>query len=362
MSALARRANPPGGLYSGAVELINTTKHQHYLPQVEQRLNAANPRGARDRQRIYSFKLVDREQRTLQLENPKGRLISENLAIRDLFSFDVAPDNGLRANFETLFGRYEGVVKATTVRVLDRLKADGAARENGRNFKEVDPSFHQDLKVLFTAKILNFARNPYCVEKVLNTFGVLANYEPTCSQKRAYFERILNGRRPHQQWLCQELGITDQNYVDWLKALFMLFVERDKSEGDENSILAGMTTSLFEGPQRAVGVMICTYADPVCLVSDRAFSTSVRENGKDGFDFNLTSHAFIRYVFGQLDALVPHAPSWVVQGYHRPPKELLFHHRTDDMTQLGGYNRNVIYQCAQPVYSAIKMPVIPPME
>ena len=342
------------------MELINTTKHQHYLPQVEQRLNAANPEAAPGNQRIFSLKLVDREHRTLQLEQPNGRLISENLAIRDLFSFDVAPDNSSRANFEVLFGRYEGIIKDTTLRVLDRLHAEDAL---GRvPVYTRDAAFHQDLKVLFTAKFLNFARNPHSVRKVLNTFGVLAQYEPTSPQKRAYFKRIIDGRRPHQQWLCQELGITDQDYVDWLKALFMLFVEYEPGASEENNILSGMTTSLFENAKGVVGVMICTYDDRVCLVSDRALSTSIQQDGVDGFDFNLTSKAFIRYVFGRLDAVVPNAPDWRLDLYQRPPTELLIHHRKDDMVALVGYNRNVIYQCAERVYSAIKVPVIEPVE
>ena len=55
-----------------------------------------------------------------------------------------------------------------------------------------------ELTSIFTAKLLNFARNPYSVAKILNTFGVLANYEPTAPDARRMFERVLNGRKPHQ--------------------------------------------------------------------------------------------------------------------------------------------------------------------
>ena len=338
------------------MHLINTTKHQHYLPQVEQRMNAANPDARPNRQRIYSFKLLDREQLTLQLEHPKGRLISENLAIRDLFSFDVAADENLRMNFEALFGEYEAKIKATTQRILARLETDGAALEN-RQIYIKDPDFYGDLMGLFTMKILNFARNPYSIQKVLNTFGTLANYTPTSPQKLAYFDRILNGRRPHQQWLCGELGINDQDYVNWLKMLFMLFVEYDL---DGNTFLYGMVKGMFEAKQHAAGVMICTYTDPVCLVSDRALSTNIQKDGIDGFDFNITSRAFVRYMFGHVGALVPHAPPALVKNYRKPPQELLFHYRKDDMAVLGSFNRNVIYQSAQRVYSAIKTPLVPP--
>ena len=94
--------------------------------------------------------------------------------------------------------------------------------------------------------------------------------------------------------------------------------------------------------------------------SDRAFSTNIRKEGMDGFDFNVTSHAFVRYMFGHVGALVPHAPPELVKNYQRPPQELLFHYRKDDMVMLGGFNRNVIHQSAQRIYSAIKIPVVPP--
>jgi hypothetical protein len=32
---------------------------------------------------------------------------------------------------------------------------------------------------LFAAKLLNFIRNPFCIEKVLNSFPGVASYDPT---------------------------------------------------------------------------------------------------------------------------------------------------------------------------------------
>src|SRR5215472_10811453 len=82
------------------------TKNQHFVSQVEQRLNALNPGARPENQRIYEFEIVDRDQHQVRLVNPKGRLISNALSMFDLFSFDVA-DDGLRANLERVFGTYE---------------------------------------------------------------------------------------------------------------------------------------------------------------------------------------------------------------------------------------------------------------
>jgi len=337
------------------VSLKNTTKIQHYLPQVEQRLNAANPNATSDRQKIYSFRVLDHEQRTLQLERPDGVLISKNLALFDLFSFDVAADKKWRMNLESLFGRIETKTHATTRRLLDRLDTEGAVWD-GKITDIHGGGLYEDLVELFRIKLLNFARNPHSIQKVLNTLGLLAGFTPTSPENQAAFERILNGRKPHQQRLCGQLGITDQDYVTWLKMLFMLFVECD-NHGD--TILDGIVRGMFEADRHVVAAMVCTYAEPVCLLSDRGFSTNIRQAGVDGFDFNVTSRAFVRYTFGHVAALVPQASPFQVSQFQRPPQSLQFHFRKDDMSVLGSFNANAIQQSAHRVFSAIKDPVIP---
>jgi hypothetical protein len=65
----------------------NDTANQHYVSQVEQRLNSLNPNSAPRNRRIYSFTLVDREEFALSLDSSQGCLISK--------SFDVIHDNRL---------------------------------------------------------------------------------------------------------------------------------------------------------------------------------------------------------------------------------------------------------------------------
>ena len=176
------------------MDYSNATRNQHFVPQVEQRLNAANPSAPPRDQRIFSFKVQERESFTIRLESQRGRLISNNLSLDDLFTFDVASDHASRFNFETSFQRFEQEVAVTTGSLLQKL-ASGDNNVGG------------ELASIFTAKLLNFARNPYSVAKILNTFGVLANYEPTAPDARRMFERVLNGRKPHQAWLCSQLDI-----------------------------------------------------------------------------------------------------------------------------------------------------------
>ena len=123
--------------------LENDTRRQHFLTQGEQRLNALNPQADPRNLRIYSFKIVERENYTLELESPNGRLIDSNLSLFDLFSFDVPGNSQLRLNFEALFHKYEGYIEANTKSLLAKLNIGSG-----------------DMKVeiidLFAAKLLNF--------------------------------------------------------------------------------------------------------------------------------------------------------------------------------------------------------------
>jgi hypothetical protein len=126
-------------------------------------------------QRIYSFKVVDRENYKLALESSIGRPIGSSLLLFDLFSFDVPGGSG--------------DIKAE---IID----------------------------LFAAKLLNFIRNPFCIEKVLNSFPGVASYDPTDPALLADYRRIVSGKKPHQAHLCTELGISDVQYVEWLRLLW----------------------------------------------------------------------------------------------------------------------------------------------
>jgi hypothetical protein len=138
--------------------------------------------------------------RDLQIEDPGGVRIANNLAFIDLFSFDVAEDKSWRMNLESQFGRLESMTGTVTRRLLDRLDASDEAWE-GKITAIQEGELYDDLVALFKIKLMNFARNPHSISKVLNTLGVLANFDPTAPHHLADIERILNGRRPHQQRL-----------------------------------------------------------------------------------------------------------------------------------------------------------------
>jgi hypothetical protein len=223
--------------------LENDTRNQHFLTRVEQKLNAMNPQADARKLRIYTFEVVDRENYTLALESQNGRLIGSNLSLFDLFSFDVPGGSRLRLNFESLFHKYEAHIEAHTKSLLAKLNA-----RNG--------DIKAEIIDLFAAKLLNFVRNPFSVVKVLNSFPGIATYDPVDPTLLADYRRIVSGRKPHQAYLCAQLGISDAQYVEWLRLLFMLLMPM--AEGRPN-FFEETIKNLLENRKMHVAAFVCEY-------------------------------------------------------------------------------------------------------
>jgi hypothetical protein len=230
--------------------LVNDTRNQHFLTRVEQKLNALNPQADARNLRIYSFEVIDRENYTLSLESPNGRPIGSNLSLFDLFSFDVPGNTRLRRNFESLFHKYENYIEAHTKSLLAKLNG------GGRDIKA-------EIIDLFAAKLLNFVRNPFSIVKVLNSFPGVASYDPVDPALLADYRRIVSGRKPHQAHLCTQLGISDAQYVEWLRLLFMLLVPMAKGR---SNFFEQEPFNLLENRKINVAAFVCEYDRDRCLL------------------------------------------------------------------------------------------------
>ena len=319
------------------MNLKNETKNQHFLPQVEQRLNAFNPNAGITNQKVYSFDLIDRESCEIKLENSNGFKISNSLSLHDLFSFDVVDKNKFRYNFEDLFQQYEENIELNTKSLLDKL-----------------PNTNSDIKKeileIFVSKFLNFVRNPYSIKKVINSFPSLLNYHPTDPEAYKYFNQVLNGRKPHQEYLCKKLAITDEEYKKWLTIIFMLLYRFNHGEPN---FMEDMVRRLYMNPKSFVKVLIYKYDNHTCLLSDRGYSIPVPDEELMAFDFNLYSNAFIRYAFADIEKLAPkNAPKRIIELYKSMPKTVDVHCIVNDLEVLSKYNTNTVYQCFNNVYNS----------
>lgn len=322
----------------------NDTKNQHFVTQAEQRLNAANPDADDKNKRIYSFKLVDRENYELSLEKPDGNRISKNLSASDILSFDVAGDSDKRLNFEALFQKYENHVGIHTNSLLDKLKT------NNKDIKT-------EIIDLFSAKLLNFVRNPFSVEKIINTFPTLAAHDPTNPELLTMYRRIVHGRKPHQEHRCSELGISNVQYLEWLRILFMLLMPL---ENGQPNFFDQIVKQLFEDRANYLAVWVCEYDRESCLLPDRGYSQPIPNGPHMAFSFNLRRNAFITYIFAN--------PRTLLEGKAHPEfldkvladRNLLSHKPVDvqyfrnNRELLANYNGHVIYQCHERVFCATK--------
>jgi hypothetical protein len=315
---------------------MNEKKNHHYISCVEQRLNACNPNAETDNQRIYEFRIRDRDARTISLTRLDGRLIKSNLSMFDLFSFDVK-DRKTRDNFEASFERYETRLMLLT----EQIHRAHASRSDRIEALLAD---------ILVTKFVNFIRNPYCVPKMLNTFGMLGKYHPTDQAIYARYERTLVGRRPQQTYLCRKLGISDQEYGTWLRVLFMLLTPWDA--GNSN-VFEQTIRGLLKQDTSVAMVQIHKFENERCLLSDRGFSSPAEDGKSLALDFNLCASVFIRFVFLSFEtlsspAVVEYARQCATNGTLLPWVSYL----TDDLAALELFHRRVIEQAYEKVYCA----------
>ena len=228
------------------------------MPRVEQKLNALSPWAKNTNLRFYSFRLLERNTYSIAPEEPKGRSIDRNLSLFNLFSFDVSRDRCVRANLESLFQKYETYIELHTRNLLAKIDTN----TNDIKAEIVD---------LFATKLLNFIRNPFCVQKVLNTFPVVATFHPTDPVLLESYQRTADGRKPHQEHLCRQLGISDAQYVEWLRVLFMLLMEPGNGHP---SLFDSLIKSLIEDRKMNGAAFIFQYDSHRCLLSDRILPTA----------------------------------------------------------------------------------------
>lgn len=326
----------------------NETRNQHFLPQVEQKLNASNPDSTSGKFRIYSFRIADREAYRIELESPRGRAIASTLSMLDLFSFDVSGGGPLRMNLEALFHKYEANVEIHTRSLLEKL-AQGSA------------DIKTELIDLFAAKLLNFVRNPFCIQKVLNSFPGVGQYEPTDPELLAVYRRIVNGQKPHQAYLCRQLDISQETYIEWLRLIFILLMQTGV---DRPNLFECMIKRLFEARDTQAAAFVWIYDQDPCLLSDRSFCQPIPDGAHMAMSFNLCATAFVDYIFADAATLVEGraSPAFVANALaawrQRPQATINVTVTKNNRPMLARYNRRVVEQARERVYCVEKTGVV----
>lgn len=320
------------------MKFSNNTKNQHYVSQVEQRLNSSAPNAAKKAQKIYSFKIIDREACVLKMEGRNPKSIERNLSMLDLFTFDLET-KVFRDNFESLFSRYESEIEHNTLSILQKL--------NSKN-NEIT----SELINIFTLKLLNTFRNPHCVIKTLNTIGDVVKYQPADKGLSDTFQKFERGNRPHEKYICNKIGITSKEYADWLKALFMMLFS---PTAHNSNMLEDVVKSLFECDSHIINVFVFYYEDDArtggIALSDRGFTIPMEKKGLFAYSFNLSSKAFITYVFTDINETKNiHATQEVIDSYKKSNNKINFRFIKNSLDALKLYNQTTVYQAFETVY------------
>ncbi|MBE3671308.1 hypothetical protein BOO25_20510 [Vibrio navarrensis] len=318
------------------MELLDNTRNQHFISQAEQRQNAINPNASSRNQKILSFEIIDREYYELRNNGPIK--IETSLSIYDLFCFSMLDKKEGQFNFEKLFQRYENEVVQHTHSLI-------------RKVERKDNNVSHELMFIFIAKFMNFVRNPYSIKKVLNTFPQLLDVHPTDPLIYQKYEKVLNGRKPQQAALSKELGISDQQYEQWLRIIFMLLMPIDHSQ--HFNFLENTIAGMFNQPETKVGAFLYTYDKPCCLLSDRGYNFYPLGNNQEVWEFNLNSKAFIRLVLTSLGELLDDLlPEQYLNLVKDMKHDISLYHLHDDSAELANFNRTTVYQAARYVLSA----------
>jgi hypothetical protein len=313
---------------------LNESRNHHYLSQTEQRLNAMNPSADARNQRIFAFEVSDREKPVLNIVDQRGTRIESNLSCLDLFSFNVV-DSRYRMNLESSFGKYEREAAQKSRALVEKLRTGSV-------------DIKTEILDVFAIKQLNFFRNPYCVTKTMNTFGVAANYSPTDPELKAAYDAVLIGSRPHASAVCKKFDLTPELYEGWLRALFVLL-----APVATNNIFEELIRTQFAEHYVAANVFDYTLSDAsdVCLLSDRGFNTVQETKNTWVIEFNLSSRTFVCFYLSTLGEYdVPTQIKAKMKG------QTSVNYTQNDRRLLAAYNRRTAYQCAKKVFAASASP------
>lgn len=324
----------------------NQTRNQHYVSQVEQKLNSINPSLNREKRRIFEFEILDRQQNSFKLTDKSGVRIEKNLSIRDLYTFDILNDS-IRTNFENFFKKFEDRVESLTSNLQKKLESKEDINE-------------QEIIDLVNAKFLNFLRNPFSIKKVLNSFYPLQKFIPADENLLREFRKIsANNIHINSEYL-DKLDVSIEQYLNWLRTIFIALTV----EMQGKSIAECLVEKLFDPLSNVIVLVLNIYDSQTCLLSDRGYVDygALYENKSFAMGFNLNKNMFLTVVIknNSLDEFINEYPDL------KPKLEYLKEKGQSQFLQNGinltvfnnnfellkAYNSNVMFQCKNNFYAA----------
>lgn len=261
-----------------------------------------------------------------------------------MYNFDEF-DSDKKYSLEGLYGDYEREISQLSQSLVQKVSVN-------------DSNISEELIRIFVLKVLNSFRNPYCIKKTLNTVGNLVNLIPTDAALKSIYEKIENGIDPTRSNIAATFGVSEGEYVRWIKALFNLLAVKDTSG---LNILESMLVSMFEDLSNIVNVFINTYSgnceDKYVALSDRGFTILTDDDEHTTYEFNLSSNSFITYIFTDIRKSAPsilgdnqELIEKIIEGNSTHKKDVKVQFIRNNLEVLDRYNKNVVYQSHSKVF------------
>ncbi|HHX8690639.1 MULTISPECIES: hypothetical protein [Vibrio harveyi group] len=320
--------------------MINEKRNHHFISQVEQVFHARSVEVKA--KKINRFQVIDKQRIKLRRTSKKGTTIANNLSFEDLYCFDFLSRDE-QYNFEDTFGRYESDYKNLIEKII---------------YLDEDPN--NSYLDLFTYKWMNIIRNPFCIKNTLSIFGQMLRFIPTDSELLDIYKRIEHGNKPHEKRVCEYFGVTEIEYTNWLKLLFLvLFVNNDGS-----NLLESFTRAMFYEKESSLNIFLFSLSEELTVFSDVGF-TLINQDAHLSYEFPLTDSHYIAYAFTNIDTFTKKLEkekgvslAHIHDLIQSKPKEVRVKKVFDDLATLKSFNVRMVEQSWQHVFSKATKPFV----
>lgn len=270
-----------------AKKLKNNTRNQHYISQCEQKFNSINPENGRSQRKIYSFSIKNSESFDLILDDPFVTKIENNLSSKDLYTFEKL-DSENRYNFELFFKKYEDRLHNLTVSLIKKTR------------EGIEAYISDELREIFALKLLNSFRNPYRIKATLEIIGVLSKHRPVDESSNNIYQKIEQNRNDYSKSIAEEFGINEDEYIQWIKSLFILLCLDIK---ENKNILDLLIENVFTSKQ--IRVAIDYYVDKnsenYVVLPDTGYVKICPNPTSLIYQFNLSATILLSYIIQEVN-------------------------------------------------------------
>lgn len=319
------------------------SENQHYIAQVEQKLNSINPNAKKEKRRIYKLKVKDRNNSIIKNTEENGVKIENNLSRKDLYTFNFLED-GVRENFEDFFKNYENNIE-----------------NHIKNMKKKCNDGYQDITLevvnVFLYKLMNIIRNPYFIKETIAIFEDLLEID--ISEDNDII-RVMNFTSKGKDKIYKEYNITADDYKKWLIIIYLAITKKD----GEELLLESIVRNIFNNKDYHKDIWIFFYDDKFCLLSDKGFNLESIGDGNFILEFNLRKDVFISfpffssyYMFNLMKQELGASDEYIQEVLSVKKilnKDIKARKNPNKIEALSKYNQRTIQNCHEHVFGASK--------